>query len=101
MLPVSWALLWAIVTSCAPQVPPHTSLRFAPTSRAPKTAFVTIDDQPVGSFNTIIERGVALPSGKHRITVESQGYLPWDAEVDAGDAGGIVNLDVKLVPIPD
>ncbi len=80
--------------------PPTTSLRLE-AAAVPKSAKVTVDDQPIGSLDFVIKRGVALPPGKHRITVEAPGYLPWDAEVDVGEHGGLVKLDVKLVPIPD
>ena len=79
---------------------PTTSLRLAAPS-VPKGAKVTIDDQVLGSLDFVIKRGVALPPGKHRITIEAPGYLPWDAEVDVSDKGGLVNLDVRLIPIPD
>ena len=44
-------------------------------------------------------RGVALPPGRHRITVERSGYFPWDAVVEAKDEP--VSLQVTLVPVPD
>lgn len=80
--------------------PPTTSLRLS-AATTPKAAKVTVNDQPIGSLDFVMKRGVALPPGKHRITVEAPGYLPWDAEVDAGENGGLVKLDVVLVPIPD
>ena len=97
------ALLLAVVLSLGcwrSGAPPTTSLRLE-AQAAPKSAKVTVDDQPIGSLDFVIKRGVALPPGKHRITVEAPGYLPWDAEVDAGETGGLVKLEVKLVPIPD
>jgi hypothetical protein len=86
---------------CPQSVPPTTSLRVFPADDAPKWARVTIDDQPIGALSTVAKRGVALPPGKHRITIEATGYFPWDAEVDAGEGGGLVKLDVKLVRVPD
>lgn len=94
------AALALLAAGCHASAPPTTSLRLVAES-PPKTAKVTVDDQPIGALDFVIKRGVALPPGKHRITVEAPGYLPWDAEVDAGDSGGLVKLDVKLVPIPD
>jgi hypothetical protein len=87
--------------ACVSSVPKTTSLRVVPAEGAPAAAKVTIDDQPVGSLRLVTERGVALPPGKHRVTIEAEGYLPWDAEVDAGSGGGLVKLDVALVKIPD
>jgi hypothetical protein len=94
-------LLVALLLGCSPAKPPTTSLRLAPTEDAPKNAKVTVDDQPIGSLAFVTKRGVALPPGKHRLTIEAPGYLPWDQEVDAGDSGGLIKLDVKLVKKPD
>jgi hypothetical protein len=62
-------------------------------------ASVTIDDIRVGPLGYVAARGVALPPGKHRVTVEHEGYFPWDKLVEATDAP--VLLDVQLIPIPD
>jgi hypothetical protein len=62
-------------------------------------AQVTIDDIPVGALAFVQARGVALPPGKHRITVERSGYFPWDALVEAKDDP--VFLQINLVPVPD
>ncbi len=86
---------------CPPSKPPTTSLRLAPSAPPPKNAKVIVDDQPIGNLPFVVSRGVALPPGKHRITIEADGYLPWDAEVDAGESGGVINLDVELVKKPD
>ena len=94
-------LLCVALAACAPSKPPTTSLRFAPAAESPKSARVIIDDQPLGNLDYVVKRGVALPPGKHRITIEADGYLPWDTEVDAGPSGGLVKLDVKLVKKPD
>jgi hypothetical protein len=62
-------------------------------------AHVTIDDIPVGALGYVAARGVALPPGKHRITVERAGYFPWDTLVEAKDDP--IYLQITLVPIPD
>jgi hypothetical protein len=62
-------------------------------------AHVTIDDIPVGALGYVAARGVALPPGKHRVTVERTGYFPWDALVEAKDDP--IYLQITLVPIPD
>ncbi len=62
-------------------------------------ATVTIDDQLIGSLKYVSKKGVALPPGKHRITVERPGYFPWDRLVEANEQP--IVLDVQLVPIPD
>ena len=62
-------------------------------------ASLTVDDQYLGSLAFVSKRGVAMPPGKHRVTVEKPGYFPWDQVVLAGEQP--VQLDVVLVPIPD
>ena len=65
----------------------------------PAQATVTIDDEYVGPVDVVAARGVALPVGMHRISVESPGFLPWDKMVEAKDQ--TVRLEVQLVPVPD
>ena len=65
----------------------------------PPSATVTVDDVMIGPMNVVSARGVALPRGPHRVSVEAPGYLPWDKIVDARDAA--VVLDVRLQPMPD
>jgi hypothetical protein len=67
----------------------------------PPNASVTVDDTFVGSLDVVSKRGVALPPGTHRVSVEAPGHLPWDKVIEAKEGEGPVNLDVKLVPIPD
>ena len=62
-------------------------------------AQVTIDDIPVGALAFVAARGVALPPGRHRVTVERNGYFPWDTLVEA--KGDPIYLQITLVPIPD
>lgn len=90
-----------VATGCAGARPPTTSLRLAPAAGAPRGARVVVDDQELGPLWYVTEHGVAMPAGKHRITIEAEGYLPWDREVDAGPSGGVLKLDVTLVKRPD
>jgi hypothetical protein len=62
-------------------------------------AQVTIDDLPLGALGYVASHGVALPPGRHRVTVEKAGYFPWDAVLEAQDEP--IFLKVNLVPIPD
>ena len=62
-------------------------------------AQVTVDDIPLGALAYVAAHGVALPPGRHRVTVEKVGYFPWDVVLEAQDEP--IHLDVKLVPIPD
>ena len=65
----------------------------------PPDATVTIDDQRVGPLSLVVARGIRVLPGRHRITVEAPGYLPFDVAIDAKSA--VVPVDVRLVPIPD
>jgi uncharacterized lipoprotein YbaY len=88
------------LTACELNFPkpkaPTVSLRMQGT---PAEASVTIDDEYVGPLSVVMARGVALPVGSHRVSVEAEGYFPWDKIVEARK--DLVRLDVKLVPIPD
>jgi hypothetical protein len=66
---------------------------------APPEATVTIDDHFIGPLDVVAARGVALRKGTHRISVEAEGYFPWDKLVEAQDTP--VELEVRLVAIPD
>jgi hypothetical protein len=85
----------ALGTGCA-AAQATTSLRVAGTVG---DASVTVDEQYIGALAYVAAHGVALPPGKHRITVEKVGYFPWDKVVDA--QGEIIRLDVELTKIPD
>jgi hypothetical protein len=65
----------------------------------PPDATVTIDDQRIGSLALLATRGVRVLPGRHRITVEAAGYLPFDVALDAKDAP--VPVEVNLVAVPD
>ena len=86
------------LAGCEPVEPKTVSLRM---KGAVADASVTIDDQYVGALALVQRRGVALPVGKHRISVERPGYFPWDRIVEVHDGDPAVHLDAVLVPIPD
>lgn len=86
------------LAACAGAAPRTTSLRVG---GAPPDASVTIDDKYLGAFAYVQKRGVALPPGKHRITVEKMGYFPWDKLVEAREGDAPLQLDVTLTKIPD
>jgi hypothetical protein len=87
-----------VATACAPSRPATVSLRVAGNVR---DAHVTIDDQYLGAFAYVAKKGVALPPGQHRITVEKSGYFAWDKVVVANEGDPPIKLDVILVEIPD
>lgn len=65
----------------------------------PKSALVYIDEQYIGTLAYIGARGIRLPEGEHRITVEKAGYFPFDALVVSDREP--IHLDVRLQRIPD
>lgn len=90
--------LFLSLSACVSAAPKTTSLRVAGT---PPDASVTIDDRYLGALAYVQRRGVALPPGKHRITVEKSGYFPWDKLVEAHEGDPPVHLDITLTRIPD
>ncbi|MCC6216862.1 MAG: PEGA domain-containing protein [Polyangiaceae bacterium] len=94
------AALAGAVAACGPAAGrAAVSLRFDVQRPAPGDAAVYIDEQYVGPLAYVAARGVRLPVGQHRITVERPGYFPWDRIVEADRAP--VRLRVVLVPVPD
>jgi PEGA domain len=89
------------VTGCAQNVGrAAVTLRLqAPTKQTPRDASVIIDEEYVAPLWLVAARGVRLPVGTHRITVQKEGYFPWDKQVTADRLP--ITLDVELVPIPD
>ncbi len=75
------------------------SMRITGPGDTPRDAAVFIDEEYVGPLGFVAARGVRLPVGEHRITVQKDGYFPWDAWVEADREP--VHLQVELVPIPD
>ena len=67
--------------------------------KTPGDASVTIDEQYIGPLRFVAAHGVRLPEGNHRITVEKDGYFPYDVLVVAGRAA--IRIDVQLVRVPD
>jgi hypothetical protein len=89
----------ASTSACGPELRPAVTLNLKQTTASPSDAAVYIDEEYVGPLSFVSSRGVRLPAGKHRITIEKPGYFPWDREVTADrDA---IKLDVQLQPIPE
>ena len=87
------------LASCVPAERPAVSLSLERSNKSPRDAAVTIDKEYIGPLGYVAARGVRLPAGKHRISIEKPGYFPWDRLVEAGTAP--IKLDVELEPIPD
>jgi hypothetical protein len=78
---------------------PAVSLSLQRGAKSPRDAAVIIDEEYIGPLGYVAARGVQLPAGKHRITIEKPGYFPWDRLVEAGTAP--IHFDIDLEPIPD
>jgi hypothetical protein len=89
---------FVVLLGCAPPPPRTVSMRV---KGGHPDATVHIDDMYIGSFSMVEGRGVALPPGKHRISVERSGYFPWDVVVVVAEGDPPVHLDVELRRIPD
>jgi len=75
------------------------SLKMGLSRQSPGDASVFIDEEYVGPLGYVAARGVRLPVGEHRITVQRDGYFPWDRLVVADRQP--IQLSVELEPIPD
>jgi hypothetical protein len=95
LLGAAWAA--TILPSCGPSA--TFRLQLGHSKRTPPDASVTIDEQYVALLGEVAARGVRLPEGEHRITVEREGFFPWDHIVVSD--GKPIHLEVDLVPIPD
>lgn len=86
--------------ACLPQsAKAAVTLRLARSPNAPRDASVIIDEMYIGPLSYVAAHGVRLPVGVHRITVQKEGYFPWDRLVEADRAP--IQLNVELTPIPD
>ena len=93
-------LLVLSLSSCEPASErPGVSLRLTRAEKSPRDAAVTIDEEYIGPLGYVAARGVRLPVGKHRISVEKPGYFPWDHLVEAGKDP--IHFDIALEPIPN
>jgi len=86
------------LVGCGAAPPKTVSLRLAGNVG---DASVTIDDKYLGALAFVADKGVAMPPGPHRITVEKTGYFPWDKLVEAKEGDPPLRLEVELVKIPD
>ncbi len=84
---------------CGPHLRAAQSMAVVRAAKTPRDASVTIDEEYIGPLGYVAAHGVRLPLGEHRITVERDGYFPYDTVVVAGRDP--IRLEVALVPIPD
>lgn len=92
-------LIVPALDGCGPPLRAAVSLKVVRHEKAPRDAAVFIDEEYIGPLGYVAARGVRLPVGEHRVTVQKEGYFPYDALVVADREP--VRLTVELVPIPD
>lgn len=97
LLWAGWLAIGAV--GCASSTPSTTSLRMG--GGGPPDATVTIDERYLGSLAIVRRRGVALPPGRHRITVERSGFFPYDQIVEVKEGDQPLTVDVAMQQIPD
>ena len=85
-------------SACGPPLRAAVSLSMKRAKGTPKDAAVMIDEQYIGPLAYVSRRGVRLPVGEHRITVEKVGYFPWDAVVVADRQPVSVKVEMQRVP---
>lgn len=90
------ALVLLLLVGC---VRSAVSLNIEPEPGTPADASVIINEEFVGLLGFVAARGVRLPEGEHRITVEREGYFPWDTIVVSDRKP--IHLRVRLRRIPD
>lgn len=83
--------------ACGP--PPTYAVHFKRQSKTPGSASVIVDEQYIGPLSYVAAHGIRVEAGEHRISIEKEGYFPYDMLVDAET--GTIQLDVELTPIPD
>jgi len=90
-----------VAIACGPSLTGSAAvtLKMQRSKETPRNASVSIDEQYLGPLNVVASHGVRLPVGTHSITVEKEGYFPFDRLVTA-DRDDIL-LDVVLERVPD
>ena len=87
------------VTACGNTPRAVVPMRIQRTPSTPRDADVIVDEEYVGPLYLIATQGLRLPVGRHRVTVTSEGYFPWDRLVEADRTP--IQLSVNLVPVPE
>ena len=85
------------VTACA--ATSTYAVHFKRHPKTPGSASVIVDEQYIGPLAYVAAHGIRVEAGEHRISIEKDGYFPYDQLVQS--EGGTVRLEVELVPIPD
>ncbi len=72
-----------LVTSCLPNLRAAVDMRIVPARGTPGDASVIIDEELIGPLFWVAANNIRLPVGEHRITVQKEGYFPWDRMISA------------------
>lgn len=94
---VASALCASLLAACAKQQTYAVHFKRAP--ETPGSASVIVDEQYIGPLSYVAAKGIRVAAGEHRISIEKDGYFPYDQLVDA--ESGTIQLDVEMTPIPD
>lgn len=89
-------VLLALVAGCLRAA---VTLNVQPDAGTPRDAKVTIDEEFIGLLGFVAAHGVRLPEGEHRVTIEREGYFPFD-QIVVSDRQPIY-LKVTLQKLPD
>ncbi len=65
----------------------------------PGEALVYIDGQYIGTLEAVSVRGLRIPEGEHRVSVEKNGYFPYDTVIFSDLKP--IELHVELLRLPD
>jgi hypothetical protein len=65
----------------------------------PGSALVYVDEHYIGTLAAVAARGLRLPEGEHRISVEKVGYFPYDRVVESDLQP--IHLEVALLKLPE
>jgi len=100
VLGLALGIVTAPTLGCQPNVGrAAVSLKMGMAQKTPGDASVFIDEEYIGPLGYVAAHGVRLPIGEHRVTVERDGFFPWDRLVVADRQAILLNVD--LVPVPD
>lgn len=98
-LVLGWAVVLGSSAGCATMgLRSAVDMRVQMSPNTPPSALVYVDGHYIGSLAAVVARGVRVPEGEHRLSVEKTGYFPFDTIV-VSDVDPIL-LDVDLLPLP-
>jgi hypothetical protein len=88
-----------LATSCMPNLRAAVDMRIVRGPGTPGDASVIIDEELIGPLYWVTANRIRLPVGEHRVTVQREGYFPWDHIVKADREP--IRLEISLEPVPD